>query len=114
MEEKLFLYLVEEVAGRPLKAKSRKAGDNMPQDKTWLVWRSICGYVTAIMDLYQVQKAMGMNSHQSPQENNVKEYLKVLQWRDAQCDKEQFADKGRDTLLDGYMEDEFENICCEL
>ena len=57
---------------------------------------------------------MGINSHQSPREDNVREYLKVLQWRDAQRDKEQFADKGRDTLLDGYTEDEFENVCREL
>ena len=27
---------------------------------------------------------------------------------------EQFADKGRDTLLDGYTEDEFERVCHEL
>src|SRR5205807_8611795 len=28
--------------------------------------------------------------------------------------KEQYADKGRDTLLDGYSEDEFERVCHEL
>ena len=78
MEEKLLLYLVEEVASWPLKAKSHKTGNNMPQDETQLAWRSIYSYVTAIMDLYQVQKVMGMNSHQSPQEDNVREYLKVL------------------------------------
>ena len=31
-----------------------------------------------------------------------------------QRDKEQFADKGRDTLLDGYTEDKFESVCREL
>ena len=61
-----------------------------------------------------MQKAMGMNSHQFPREDNVREYLKVLQRRDAQRDKEQFADKSRDTLLDGYTEDEFESVCREL
>ena len=34
--------------------------------------------------------------------------------RDVQCDKEQFADKGRDMLLDGYTEDEFKSVCREL
>lgn len=86
----------------------------MPQDKTRLSWRSVRGYVTAIMDLYRVQKAIGMNSHQSPREDNVREYLKVLQRRDAQRDKEHFADKSRDTPLDGYTEDEFESVCREL
>ena len=61
-----------------------------------------------------MQKAMGINSHQSPREDNVREYLKILQRRDAQRDKEQFADKGRDMLLDGYTEDEFESACREL
>ena len=37
-----------------------------------------------------------------------------LQRRDAQQEKEQFADKGRDTLLDSYTEDEFEQVCHEL
>lgn len=44
----------------------------------------------------------------------MREYLKALQRRDAQREKEQFADKGRDTLLDGYTEDEFESVCREL
>jgi hypothetical protein len=55
-----------------------------------------------------------MNSHPTPCEDNVKEYLKTLQRRDAQRAKEQFADKGRDTLLDGYTEEEFEKACYEL
>jgi hypothetical protein len=57
---------------------------------------------------------MGMNSHPTPREDNVREYIKTLQRRDAQRDKEQFADKGRDTLLDGYTEEEFERVCREL
>ena len=54
---------------------------------------------------------MGMNSHPTPREDNVREYIKTLQRRDTQWDKEQFADKGRDTLLDGYTEEEFERVC---
>jgi hypothetical protein len=57
---------------------------------------------------------MGMNSHQSPREDNVREYLKSLQRRDAQRDREQFADKGKNTLLDGYTDDEFQAICRQL
>lgn len=36
-----------------------------------------------------------------------------LSQRDAQREKEQFADKDRDTLLDGYIEEEFESVCHE-
>ncbi|OCK77125.1 hypothetical protein K432DRAFT_407599 [Lepidopterella palustris CBS 459.81] len=56
-EDKLLLFLVEEVTGRPLKAKSRKAADDVPHEET---------------------------RHQSPREDNVREYLKSLQRRDAQ------------------------------
>jgi hypothetical protein len=55
-----------------------------------------------------------MNIHPSPREDNVRDYLKSLQRQDAQRDREQFADKSRDTLLDGYTEDEFESVCREL
>ena len=55
-----------------------------------------------------------MNSHPSPREDYVREYLKSLQRRDAQYDREQFTDKGRDTLLDGYTEEEFESLCYTL
>jgi hypothetical protein len=71
-------------------------------------------YISAVTDLYREQKALGMNSHPTPREDNVREYIKSLQRRDAQREKEQFADKGRDTLLDGYSEDEFERVCHEL
>jgi hypothetical protein len=86
----------------------------VPYQDTRLAWRSVRSYVTALTDLYRTQKAMGMNSHQSPRVDNVREYLKALQRRDTQREKEQFADKGRDTLLDGYTEDEFESVCREL
>jgi hypothetical protein len=55
-----------------------------------------------------------MNVHPSPREDNVREYLKTLQRRDTQQDKDNYADKGRDTLLDGYTEEEFERVCYEL
>ena len=63
--------------------KSRKAGNDVLQDETRLSWRSVCVYITAIGDLHREQKALDMNSHPSPREDNVREYLKSLQQRDA-------------------------------
>ena len=71
-------------------------------------------YITAVTDLYREQKAIGMNSHPTLYKDNVREYLKSLQQRDAQRAKEQFADKGRDMLLDSYTEDKFEQVCYKL
>ena len=105
---------MEEVTSRPLRGKSCKVGDDVPHSKTRLAWRSVRAYVSAVTDLYREQKAMGMNSHPTPREDSVREYLKSLQRRDAQREREQFADKGRDTLLDGYSEEEFERVYHEL
>jgi hypothetical protein len=72
------------------------------------------GYVSVVTNLYQEQKALGMNSHLTPRKDSVRKYLKSLQQRDAQQEKEQFADKGRDTLLNSYTEDEFKQVCHKL
>ncbi|KAM4062506.1 centromere DNA-binding protein complex CBF3 subunit [Hirsutella rhossiliensis] len=112
-EEKLLLFLVEEVAGRPLKVRSRKAATDTPQDETRLAWRSVRTYVTAITDLYRTQKALGMNTHPSPREDNVR-VPQVPTAPGRPTRQENYADKGRDTLLDGYSESEFERVCHEL
>jgi hypothetical protein len=87
-EEKVLLFLVEEVANRPLKSKNRKLADDTLQENTYLSWQTVRIYVSAITDLYREQKALGMKSHTSPREDNVREYLKSLQSRDAQYDRE--------------------------
>ena len=55
-----------------------------------------------------------MNSYLSPCEDNVREFIKSLQRRDTERDQAQYADKGANTLLDGYLEAQFEQICREL
>ena len=55
-----------------------------------------------------------MNSHFFSHENNVKEYLKFLQQKNAKHDHKQFADKNKNTLLNEYNEKKFEQICHEL
>ena len=71
------------VANRPLRAKSRKVASETPREETRLSWRSVRSYVAAITDLYRTQKALGMNSHPSPREDNARDYMQSLQRRDA-------------------------------
>ena len=78
-EDKLLLFLVEEVADRLLWAKSCKAASDTPCTALWLAWRLVCSYITAITDLYCVQKVLGMNVHPLLREDNVWDYLKSLQ-----------------------------------
>jgi len=63
---------VERVVSRPLRKKSRKVDRSVPQEQTKLSWRSVRGYVTAITRLYSTQKALGMNCHSSPREDNIR------------------------------------------
>ncbi|KAM7214748.1 hypothetical protein V8F06_009913, partial [Rhypophila decipiens] len=113
-EDKLLLFPVERVVQRPLRGKSQKTAPETPRAATRLVWRSIRSYVTAITDLYCTQKALGMNSHPSPREHSVRDYINSLQRLDAERDKANYADKGRDTLLDGYSEPQLLRVCQEL
>ena len=52
-----------------------------------------------------------MNSHPPPRDANTREYIKSLQRREAEQRKAQLADKGTDTLLDGYNMEQFEKVC---
>jgi hypothetical protein len=51
-----------------------------------------------------------MNNHPSPREATVRDYVKMLQRRDTELTKNNYADKGRDTLLDGYSEAELKAV----
>jgi hypothetical protein len=55
-----------------------------------------------------------MNVYPSPREDNAREYIKSLQRRDTEQQKANYADKGRDTLLDGYSEEDLKRIAGEL
>jgi hypothetical protein len=74
----MLLFPVEEVVNRPLRVKARKLSDDVLQDETYLSRCSVLVYITVITDLYREEKALGMNCHPSPHEDNVSEYLKVL------------------------------------
>ena len=107
IEDKLFFIIIKEVAGQPLKGKSCKANNNILQEEIQLLQQSVYGYITALTDLYWMQKAIKINSHLFLWEDSIREYLKTLQWRDVQHKKKQFVNKGRDTLFDSYTKDEF-------
>jgi hypothetical protein len=109
-EDKLLLWLAEEVTERPLRMQHGKQAD--PDSR--LSWRSVRLYVSAITDLYQTQKALGVNNHPSPREATVREFVKTVRRQDAACGRDSYADKGRDTLLDDYSESELKSVTQQL
>ena len=74
----------------------------------------MCFYVTALTNLYRKQKTLNMNNYLFSHENNVRKYFKFLQKKDAKHDHKQFINKSRNTLLNKYNENEFEQIYHEL
>jgi hypothetical protein len=52
------------------------------------------GYVKAIIDLYDIQKARNMNSNPSPRAAQTRDFIKALQRRDTALAKQNYADKG--------------------
>jgi hypothetical protein len=108
--------LEEEVIHRPLRKKGKKAlaADDMDLDEQVLKWGSVRAYVTAITDLYNAQKPRNMNSNPSPRATGIRDLIKAMQHRDTTLAKQNFADTGRDTYLDGYSEEQFRDLCLTL
>lgn len=113
-ESKLLLFLEEEVVHRPLRGPSRKTVPNIPAGESRLHWRSVRAYITAVTDLWQQQRTLGMNNHPSPRENTAREYVRTLQRQHAAQSRSGYADKGQDTLLDGYSGPELRTIAEKL
>jgi len=55
-----------------------------------------------------------MNTHPLPREDNARKYIKSLQRRDTERQKANYADKGRDTVLNSYSEDDLKRVAREL
>jgi hypothetical protein len=112
-EAKLLSFLNEEVVHRSLRKKGKKAlaADEVELNDQVLKWGSVRAYVTAITDLYNSQKARNMNSNPLPRALGMRDFIKALQRRDTELAKQNYADKGRDTYLDGYTQDQFKDLC---
>ena len=66
-------------------------------------------YSAALVDLWKEQVSMGLNQHPNPRTNGKawKEAHAALRRRQHQTKREQYADRGRGTLQDGYTRDQF-------
>ncbi|KAK4240556.1 transcriptional activator of glycolytic enzymes-domain-containing protein [Achaetomium macrosporum] len=113
-ESKLLLFLEKEVVYRPLRGPSRKLAPGTLAGEARLHWRSVRAYVTAITDLWQQQRTLGVNSHPSPRETTAREYVRTLQRQHAAQSRSVYTGKGQDTLLDGYSEPELRRIAEKL
>jgi hypothetical protein len=99
---KLHLYLQQEVVGRSSKINKEKR----------IGHQTVCGYVNAIVDLYNQQVSLRRNSNPHPRSNAVKLLLSNIKSETTKIKKQNYQDRGIGTLLDGYQSTEqFASIC---
>ncbi|POM81218.1 Hypothetical protein PHPALM_844 [Phytophthora palmivora] len=99
---KLHLFLSDQVVGR----ESKKKKGHIVGGST------VCGYVNAIVDLYNQQVALRINSNGHPRSAQVKQLIKNVQAQATERKKRNYQDRGVGSLLDGFhSEAEFKLIC---
>lgn len=96
---------------RPKKGNSKGRVAGVSLGNTRLAWRTVQGYISAITDLWSHQVSMHQNHHPTPRGKTVLTLINNLKKQDHQRKREQFEDKGNDTLLDGYDEEDMLAIC---
>ena len=108
-EEKLLVFLLEEVFGRDVRnsasKKSRTREDGTAVVQT-LGSEAVKQYVKGMIDLYALQKAQGINTNAHPRGRVLKATLKSRELHEAERRKTEYVDRGIGTLLDGYSEGE--------
>lgn len=99
---KLHLFLSEQVVGR----ESKKTKGKIVGSST------VCGYVNAIVDLYNQQVGLRTNSNEHPRSAQVKQLIKNVQAAATETRKKNYQDRGIGSLLDGYHSaGQFREIC---
>ena len=67
--------------------------------------------IASIVNLYEEQRAMNMNSNLHPRTKFVKDLVKSLEMEKADRKRKDFVDRGIGTLQDGYKTvEEFERV----
>jgi len=101
-KSKLHLFLSEQVVGRESKKKKG----------TVVGGSTVCGYTNAVVDLYNQQVALRINSNGHPRSPQVRQLLRNVKAQTAQTKKKNYQDRGIGSLLDSYhSEKQFEQIC---
>lgn len=105
-DEKLSYFLREFVVKRGRKYKKGQDGDRVVP----LGRESILAYVKAAMDLYNSQHSLGINNNPKARGPLVTAYLETLEKKESKRKRNEFEDRGRNTLKDGYSKKELLDV----
>jgi len=114
-EEKLSLYLQEAVINRKVRARG-KAQHSTPEtgDDAVVGYSSVESTVSALCDLWQVQRSQNLNPYPHPRGVAVKGLLKQMAQYKAERKRAAFADRGANTIQDGHTDDQFQSVLATL
>lgn len=107
-ESKMVSFLDQEVIGRQMRTQPRRDAPSTECSRpVGLATFSL--YSAALVDLWKEQVSMGLNQHPNPRTNGKawKEAHAALRRGQHRTKREQYADRGRGTLQDGYTRDQF-------
>jgi hypothetical protein len=71
-----------------------------------LKYHTIRSYVSAIMELYQIQVAQGLNPHLSPRNMAVKGFLRSIRDNVWKATREGHEDRALNSIMDGYTHED--------
>lgn len=71
---------------------------------------SILAYIKAVVDLYNQQKELGFNNHGHPRGSVVKRFLDTNVKKETKRKRDEYEDRGKNTLNDGYTNDELTKV----
>ena len=110
-EGKMVAFLDQEVVGRVVRTQPKKDA-SLEERAREVGLDTFPLYSAAIVDLWKEQVSMGLNHYPNPQTNGKawKEAYAALKRGQHRTKREQYIDRGRGTLQDGYTRDQF--IAC--
>ncbi|CEI94485.1 hypothetical protein RMCBS344292_08695 [Rhizopus microsporus] len=90
--------------------RGRKLRRNADGTPIALGRESVLAYVKAIADMYSKQKTLGLNPHGPARGPLVRAFLDTIEKEKVKSKRQNFEDRGKNTLNDGYTKQELEKV----
>ena len=110
-ENKLLVFLQEEVLNRPLRGKRKRENDD-PDAR--LGASSVETYVSAVVSIYDGQVTRGLNRNPHPRGPAMKAMLEAHCRREHQRRRDAYEDRGKGTIHVGYRLDDMRRLASTL
>ena len=104
-DEKLALFLKTFVMTRGKNKQKQSDGTPVPLGR-----ESNLAYIKAVVYLYNQQKELGFNNHGYPRGSVVKRFLDTNVKKETKRKRDEYEDRGKNTLNDGYTNDELAKV----